>query len=66
MYRYERKNDRSYEIDLDKPAEMPKVTQYHRTAGVVRGERKVYHREHDTAGKCHRIIGGYVQLKYGR
>ena len=66
MYRYEHNKDRLIQIDLDKPHEMPKVTQYSRTAGVVRGERKVYHREHDTNGKCHRIVDGYVQLKYGR
>lgn len=66
MYRYDRKRDVMVKVDLAKPHMIPEVTKYHKVGGVNRGVPKKHPINHDTAGKCHRIEGGYVQLKYGR
>lgn len=66
MYRYDRKNDKLMIIDTAKPHEMPDVIQYEPTRGVMRGVPKVYPKSHDNSGKCAKVSGGYVQLKYSR
>ena len=66
MYRYDRKRDVMVKVDLAKPHMIPEVTKYHKVGGVDRGVPRAQVKPHDIAGKCHRIAGGYVQLKYGR
>lgn len=66
MYRYDRKNDKLMTIDTTKPGEMPDVIEYKPTRGVLRGVPKVYPKSNDHSGKCAKVSGGYVQLKYSR